>query len=661
MNISLDIDHTLIAWKVFVDSQEILPGVNPLIADSWKRCWTRLNPHKENNLKRLSPDHLLTLQVACFDLISIARPIMEDIYQHIERSETVVVLVNSACFILDLLGDADMVDYLELFGISTGSMLSEFQMGTNAFALALTERVPTSVVGPEHYLHAYHGLAEAAAPIFDVDGRSLGALGFFNPYYGFHAHTLAVVAAGVRAIEGLRQSDQLLAEQNQRLAQLNTILSANSDGILVWNADRVLMHINPAAAEILGLPENIMLGRHIGEFIEYPEFILKVVENREPLTDVEVNIKVGGRSISCLISLRYVCQDDKLLWIVCNARQEKDLRQLVQSQMGTFTSLTLSDLPGESSIMQRMRRLVKWAAPARASILISGERGTGMNTLASVIHSESPRHDGPFLIFACSSVPSELMVSELLGIDESVSHKKPGGRPSKFELADGGTIFFQDVDALSLEAQGVLLNVIDLGIVQRLRSQRAIPVDVRVIASTCANMKQLITNGSFRFDLFYRLSAFEITPPPLRTRLEDLPLITDKIAARLAKQLKKPLVVDPTTIEAFKYYTWPGNLRELEAVLSRAAVQAGFSGMIGPAHLPDYIRNPIRKLNGSGDLQTVKSLSDLEREAMLQAAKVCNGNVSEMARRLGIGRTTAWRRMKAFNIQPDEYRGGDNV
>jgi transcriptional regulator with PAS, ATPase and Fis domain len=403
----------------------------------------------------------------------------------------------------------------------------------------------------------------------------------------------------------------------------------------------------------------MMLGRHIGEFIEYPDFLQQAVIKRQPLTDVEVNVKVGERSITCLLSLRYIFNKNELLWIVCTARQEKDLRQLVQRQMGTYTQLTLADVPGDSPKMKNLRRFIKLAAPAGASILISGERGTGLNTLAGVIHSESPRRNGPFLIFACSSVPSEYLVSELLGVDEGLSQNKSGGRPSKFELADKGTIFFQEVDALPLEAQGILLNVIDLGIVQRLGSQRPIPVDVRVIASTYANMQELIAKGSFRSDLFFRLSAFEINPPPLRERLDDLPLLTGKIASRLSKQLNRSLVVHPLAIETLKNYSWPGNLRELETVLGRAAVQAGFSGIIGSSHLPDYIRNPIPKVNGDNDSQTVKSLNDLEREAILQAAVVCNGNVSEMARLLGMGRTTLWRRLKAYDVPLEDYRGND--
>jgi PAS domain S-box-containing protein len=658
---TLDIDQKVIAWKAFIEHQEILDGVQPMVANSWKRCWTRLNPYNEIIPKRLSPDHLLASQVACFDLISVARPIMEDIFDYIECSGTAIALVNRAGFVLDILGDSDIIAHLEQLTISTGCMLSEFQMGTNAFALSLIDRVPVCVVGSEHYLNRYHELAETAAPIFAANGRPLGALGVINLHYGCHPHTLGVVVAAARAIEGIRWADQLLAEQNQRLAQLNTILEANSEGILVWDADRVLMHINPAAAEILGLPADTMLGRHIGEFIEYPEFLQQAVIKRQPLTDVEVNIKVGERSITCLLSLRYIFNKNELLWIVCTARQEKDLRKLVQHQMGTYTSLTMADLPGDSTKMKRLRRFVKLAAPAKANILISSERGTGQNTLAGVIHNESPRRNGPFLIFACSSVPSEYLVSELLGVDEGLANNKPGGRPSKFELANKGTIFFQEVDALSLEAQGILLNVIDLGIVQRLGSQRPIPVDVRVIASTYANMQELIAKGSFRSDLFYRLSTFEINPPPLRERLDDLPLLAEKIVSRLSKQLNRHLVVQSATIEALRSYSWPGNLRELETVLGRAAVQAGFSGIIGPSHLPNYVRNPMPKVIDDNNFQAVKPLDDLEHEAILQTAIACNGNVSEMARLLGIGRTTLWRKLKSYNILPDDYRGNEKM
>jgi len=329
----------------------------------------------------------------------------------------------------------------------------------------------------------------------------------------------------------------------------------------------------------------------------------------------------------------------------------------VHSQVGAFATLKLEDIPGDSLAMQRVRRFVKTAARMKTSVLIRGEVGTGKNPVASAIHNESLRREGPFMIFACSSVPSELVVSELSGLEEGASSNIPGGRPSKFELANYGSIYFQDVDALPLEAQGMLLNLIDLGIAQRLGSQRPIPVDVRIIASSSADIEKLISQGNFRSDLFYRLSAFEITTPPLRERLEDLPVLLDRIMRRLSRQFAHQIEIDPGVIEVLKNYAWPGNIRELEAVLGRTAMQAGFSGVIAPKNLPDYIQYPAKYPDGTISRHSVPSLDELEREAILNAAELCHGNASEMARLLGVGRTTVWRRLKTFGVSLDEFRG----
>ena len=187
------------------------------------------------------------------------------------------------------------------------------------------------------------------------------------------------------------------------------------------------------------------------------------------------------RAVHCLISLDFVFKSpDRLQWIIVTLRSEKKVRKMIQQQVGATAALTLSDIPGEAPQMQRVRNFVRSAAGARASILIRGEVGTGKNALASAIHNAGPWHDGPFVIFASSSVPAELVVSDLLGYDESIENTRVSGRPSKFELAQGGTLFFQDVDALPLEAQAVLINALEMGVVQRLGSQRPVAVEARV-------------------------------------------------------------------------------------------------------------------------------------------------------------------------------------
>jgi transcriptional activator for dhaKLM operon len=223
-------------------------------------------------------------------------------------------------------------------------------------------------------------------------------------------------------------------------------------------------------------------------------------------------------------------------------------------------------------------------------------------------------------------------------------------------LAKAGTIFFPDVDALPLEAQSVLLNVLELGFIQRIGSQRAIEVDVRVIASTSARMETLLTLGSFRPDLYYRLTTFAITIPPLRERSRDIPLVVDRILRRLSLQLGYPLSLGQGVLEVLKRYSWPGNVREIESVLGRAATQVKATGVIELTQLPSSLRYVQHVAIGGKPAATIQSLSEVERATIIKAAQLCRGNVTQMARALGISRATLWRHLKALDIDAEDYR-----
>jgi transcriptional activator for dhaKLM operon len=646
-------------WEQFITQQTPIPQVDPLVANSWRRCQPLLHPQQRVLRKGLSAEHLLSAQVTSFDLLSIAQPIMEDMHQYIEDSDTVVLLVNGAGYVLLCLGDAPMLELAERSNIKPGALIAETEVGTNAFALALLERVSASVVGAEHYLEQFHGLAEVAAPIFDLTGRRLGALGVITRAQNYHPHTFGLVVAGARAIEAQRQSDILLAEQNHQLAEMNTILAAISEGILVWKPQGVLMHANAAATRILHLPASMVVGRPAEESIAFPAFIEAAIRERKPLNNVEAILTVKQKLINCVVSLRYVANARDTEWVVATFRPAEDVRQLVQHQVGAQVTLSLDEFVGESTQVRQLRRLARSAALAHASVLIRGEIGTGKNYLARAIHNEGSRRDGPFIIHNCASVPNELVLSELLGYEAGVSQNRPDGRPSLLEIAHGGTLLCQGIESLPLEAQAILLNVIDLGIVQRLGSSRPIRVDVRVIATSSANLEELVGEGSFRADLFYRLSPFAIKIPPLRDRLADLSLLVAQILKRLSDRHNRPLALTPQVLDLLKTYAWPGNLRELETALERAVLQAGISQVIGPMHFPDFIRQPISIPIERDAFLMVNSLDALEREAVIQAALKCQGNLTQMSKLLGIGRTTVWRKMKGLNLSPEQFRHSD--
>lgn len=645
------------SWRRFTSDQQEDPLIPPLIAASWRRSWGRVNPNKPVDFTHMSSAHLLASQTASFDLMAIARPMMEDTYQHIQSSGTAIVLTNHIGCILDVLGDEDILRVMDEWGCRIGSILSEEQIGTTSFGLALVERMPVHVAGNEHFVKQFHVVNGAASPIFDISGRLLGVLGIVMPVERYHIHSLGLVAAATRAIESQRQSDLLFAEQTSQLSQLNTILSAISDGILVLSPANVVVHVNQAASQMLDIPTKLMTGKHSESLLSTPSFLNKAISQRTQLFDVEGIIKVANRELHCLISLDFVLKNtNEIQWIIVTLRSHTKIQKLVQRHLGANATLTLEDIPGESPQLQKVRRFVRSAAGAEASILIRGEVGTGKNALASAIHNAAHRREKPFLVFACSSIPNELAISELLGYEDSEENWHSNGQPSKFELADGGTLFFQDVDALPLEAQAVLLNALELGVIQRIGSRRAIEVHARIIASTSANIEDLIAQAAFRPDLYYRLSTFTVTLPPLRKRPQDIPLVVNRILARLEKQLEYQVLLAPDAMEIFKRYSWPGNIREVESVLGRAAMQLAGNGTISIADLPAQVRRMNTTPEGTELRLKLTSLEEIEHETIMLTAQLQHGNVSRMAHALGVGRTTLWRKLKTYGIDPADYR-----
>jgi transcriptional regulator of acetoin/glycerol metabolism len=569
--------------------------------------------------------------------------------------------VEKAGVNLDMLGDNSMLEHLAELTIEKGTLLSEPEMGTNAFALSVRERVPILVSGEEHFRRQFHNLAEAAAPIFDFTGKPVGAFGLISPVGEIHPHTLGLVIAGARAVEAQSQADHLLYEQNSQLTRLNAILDTITDGIIVWNKDNIIIHANPAAVELTGLRIEELHGHVFQETLVFPDFIQDAIQAQQQINDIEVNLNVCGREISCILSLLFVINRKGYQAGIALLRQTQAVRQLIQRQMGTRANLTVDNLVGKSPQIKRAYRMAKIAAPARASLLLRGEAGTGRNILAHAVHMQSPRHSGPFIVFPCTSIPGELAVIELLGYEGEGNGSSGYARPGKIELADGGTLFLQDVDTLPLEAQAILLNVLELDIVQRLKSGRVREVDIRVIASTSAPLEKLITEEKFRADLYYRLSPFEIQLPPLRDRVEDIHLLVDQVLQRLTRFQQRIITIEPEALALLKAYPWPGNLRELEFVIERAVTEAGIGNRIIEAYLPDFIRKPITWSSTEQDTRRVHSMSELEREAVLQAAKYCRGNVKKMAEVLGMGRTTLWRKLKTWDIPIDQFRANGEI
>ena len=294
-------------------------------------------------------------------------------------------------------------------------------------------------------------------------------------------------------------------------------------------------------------------------------------------------------------------------------------------------------------IMKPALRAIEKVAPTNASVLLLGESGTGKEVAARTIHRASRRADGPFIAVNCAAISDNLMESEIFGHEKGAFTGATAARRGRLELADGGTMFLDEIGELKLELQAKLLRVLQERRFERVGGTRTIEVDVRWIAATNRDLDVMIAAGEFREDLYHRLAVFPITLPPLRERTSDIPQLTETLLARISADLgRPPLRLDSDALERIRAAPWPGNVRELMNALERAAILAD----------GDTIRGEDLSLHAGGGRAAAptRTMSDIERDAIRTALDEVGGNRRLAAERLGIGVRTLYEKLKRYDI-----------
>jgi len=302
----------------------------------------------------------------------------------------------------------------------------------------------------------------------------------------------------------------------------------------------------------------------------------------------------------------------------------------------------------QSPAMHTVLDLVERVAPTDATVLILGESGTGKEVIAKAVHHASARAARPFVAVNCGAVPEALLESELFGYMRGAFTGAAVSKLGLFEEAGGGTLFLDEIAEMPAALQVKLLRALQSGEVRRLGATQSATIDVRVIAATHGDLATLISQGSFREDLFYRLNVIQIALPPLRDRREDIPALAEHFLARSAAKLGRTLRLSPPALERLLRYPWPGNVRELENALERAAILSG-SDVVESDDLPPHVSAGLQ-LGPSPALPRQTTLADAERVHILQTLERFGRNHSGAAEALGIGRTTLWRKLKEYGI-----------
>jgi len=329
------------------------------------------------------------------------------------------------------------------------------------------------------------------------------------------------------------------------------------------------------------------------------------------------------------------------------------LRQQIREHRGFGT------LVGRSPQIQRVTEMISRVAVTDTTILIEGESGTGKELVARAIHDESPRADRPFVPINCSALPETLLESELFGHVKGSFTGATATKKGLFEEADGGTLFLDEIGDTAPSTQIKLLRVLQEREIRRVGSNAPIKINVRVLAATHRTLEELVREGRFREDLFYRLNVVAIPLPPLRDRRGDIPLLAAHFLEVAAKRLGKPVpTLSPEAMDHLLEYPWPGNIRELENAIERAVLLAP-QAILFPGDLPPS----LRRIPASGEPTTGPSrpmrLEEVERAHILKTLDELNWNQARAAEVLGIGRNTLWRKLKEYGLQPPDRRIDD--
>jgi len=327
------------------------------------------------------------------------------------------------------------------------------------------------------------------------------------------------------------------------------------------------------------------------------------------------------------------------------------------------------DMMGDSPMIRKMINLATKVAPTDSTVLLLGESGTGKEVIAEYIHRMSNRYDKPFLAINCSALPETLLESELFGYAKGAFTGATSDRKGLFEEANSGAIFLDEVGDMPLMTQVKLLRVLQNGEIRRLGENRVIKTNVRIIAATNQDLIAAIAEKRFREDLFFRLNVIQIRIPPLRERMDSLPSLIRYFISKFNRQFNRSIHdMDRQAQFILANYSYPGNVRELENILEHAVIMAD-DDVILASNLPDYlqtIKRPILALpHGSGDAVTVADLgaetaeaepefiplAEMEKRLITETLIKCEGNQTLAAQKLGISRSTLWRKMKEYEIK----------
>lgn len=636
------------AWHdFFVSGNDEIVGVNDLIKESWQRSRINKIDYENQHIIEGDEERRKSLIENNYFLIDIARPYMDDLYGIISDTNFMITLLERDGFVIDTLVNPAVTKNSNLRLVN----YSEDRIGTNAMGTCLHLNKPVLTFGEEHCYKHLHRFTTSAAPIHDAEGELIGCIGITGFADNVSAHTLGMAIATAYAIEN---KIKLHLDKNSGFIQEYTSILKDSisDGVIITDVKGDVLSINKKAENMLNIREKDYLNRNVKEVLDNNIDFDKEFDKNTDYIIKNTVLTVKNNPLHLSLSITKLKTDSRgtgFLIMLNNAN--KKITDSGKTELYSF-----GDILGESVLIKDAIEIGRIASRGNSNVLILGESGTGKELFAQSIHRNSPRKDKPFIDINCGALPVSLAESEFFGYEGgSYTGSKKEGQPGKFELADGGTIFLDEIGELPLSIQASLLRVIQERKVLRIGSSQKRDIDVMIIAATNKDLFEAVRNNTFRKDLFYRLNVFTINLPPLMEHKEDIPILVNNLIERYNQMFGLSIKgVSDEVMNIFMRYNWPGNIRELGNIIQRA-VQISKHEMIQIRDMPIYLTSgfDLNKIKSSNSTSLIDAQ---ESSTIINVLKKTNGNAKLASEILGISRSTLYRKLLKSGYKIDEFR-----
>ncbi|RFA25846.1 hypothetical protein CAI21_17970 [Alkalilimnicola ehrlichii] len=652
MNYAVNPDSTAVAsWNEGATAGEEFD--NQVILESWERCENvyRLSPSARHRANVLESVRLKEERQKHNDLLQIARAEMHRLYRQFAGSGWSVLFTDQQGVVLDYVGDATLKPDFRSAGLILGAIWSEEHQGTNGIGTCIKENRPVSVHRDQHFRLCHQQLSCCGAPIWGPTGDPIAILdastvsALETPER--QQHTLALVSMSAQFISKWRflreYEDAIIVRFHSRCEYIGLV----NDGVLAVDWEGRIVGADHKASSYLGAMIGQPLpGLSIDQVFDISPAALAERAERPYLPYCGVRT-ANGAQLYAQIQLGARAGEQR-------SRNNSRVQRIPSSPSRALEQrealCSLENLRGGDPRMARSIDRAYKVIDRDIPILLNGETGTGKELLARAIHAASQRRHKPFVAVNCAAIPKDLIESELFGYRPGAfTGAARGGRKGKIEQADSGMLFLDEIGDMPLELQARLLRVLEEREIVPLGGDEPQPVDFALVSATHRDLPQLVAEGVFREDLYYRLNGLALELPPLRQRSDR----EQVIRAILELESGGSVELQPAVLQALVTYSWPGNIRQARNVL-RTAVALCEGETIRLTELPDEIAACAEQEGCDGDSETLalqdSPLADAERRALLTELERHGGNVSRTAETLGMSRNTLYRKMRRHGI-----------